>query len=192
MSNRAASTFDDVKPEFSTQSSTCPASSMLKSPSQGRCVRHGLDRDQLGADGSRKPLDDILPAGYPFGALLDQRVRSAAGRLSYEAGPNTSRPNSMAIRVVVREPEYCAPWGDHNPERHPRYDPVGAALLGLPENLLVLLRVDDVNASTRDAYRRDSSSASAPFISLRVISRASPLEITRPRSARSFQRRRGI
>jgi hypothetical protein len=86
-------------------------------PSGALLVRLGLDRDQLGPDGSP---DAILAAGHQFGALPDQLVGSEAGTLGYRQGtPNTSGPNFMASRAAIREPEYGAPSTTTTPSAIP-------------------------------------------------------------------------
>jgi hypothetical protein len=63
---------------------------------------------------------DVLGVRHKFRALLDPLLRGKlTGCVTLPGPPETSLPNSMVRRAVVREPEYCA-FGDNGPERHAR------------------------------------------------------------------------
>jgi hypothetical protein len=156
LSNRAARTSDDVKPEFSTKSSTYLASSMLQS--------------EVGSPSttSSQPVIHLAP-GSISGSVRSWNSGLPARRAERLAAKLHGQPGGGQRPRILRA---CR---DHNPERDAHRDTAGAALLGLHENRRAsdLRRVDLYRSSrpfpgparlkSPDCARPDPSRSAEPF-----------------------------
>jgi hypothetical protein len=146
----------------------------------GRCRFHG---NQLGPKRRWQFLYDVFPTRHELGSLLDQLIGPKAGGLGGVARYAKYLPaefHSQARRD--QRSRILRAFHDHNPERHPRYDPVPnrevlrrrkrsqrefaddrAALLHVGKNLLVLLGVDDIDTAAENADRRSPAALNAPL-----------------------------
>src|SRR5713101_4679748 len=135
--------------------------------------RGRLHREKLGADVGGQLFDDVLPARHQLRALLDQLIRREAGGLRGVAwhAVNLAAEFHRQARGNQRT-RILRPFDNDNAQRYTGDDPVpdrkvfrrrveaqrelgddGAALFDQREQLLVLLRIDDVNAVAEDSDR---------------------------------------
>jgi len=133
-SKSVARTSEEFKPERSTISSMCTGSSALSSSrsffsepfsaaaaNQFRCSPSGRSACRRAARmsvGSSSITSSAQVASFAP-CLMSWCVAKLTGCVAFPGTPNTSLPNSMAKRAVIRDPLYCAPSTSATPSGMP-------------------------------------------------------------------------